>query len=246
MKKVIGVIPARYDSSRMPFKLVRPLCGMPVIRRTWERAAKARLLDELIIACDDQRIETLAREFGAKVTLTSKEHVSGTDRIAEAVRDLDFDYVINIQADEPLIHPSVIDSLAAEIKNSPGLDMVTIKKEISDPGEINSRNVVKVVTDRNGFALYFSRLPVPYRRDSGQTAVYYKHIGIYAYTKDFLYTFKNLPPSMSEKAEKLEQLRALEAGYRIKVVSTRFDSMGIDTEDDFKRVEELIRGGTNG
>jgi 3-deoxy-manno-octulosonate cytidylyltransferase (CMP-KDO synthetase) len=238
--EIIGVIPARFHSKRLPFKLVKPLLGKPLIQWTWENARRAHSLDKLIIACDDIEIKKTAESFGASVVLTSKDHTSGTDRIAEAVRDIDVDFIINIQADEPLIHPSIIDILAEEIKSDSRLVMVTAKKRIEDQNQINAPSVVKVVTDKDGFALYFSRLPIPYKRDQGPKLDYYKHIGIYAYTKDFLYTFKNLPPSSLEQAEKLEQLRVLEAGYRIKVISTQFDSWGVDTEEDFERVESIL------
>ncbi len=239
--EVIGVIPARYRSQRLPFKLVKPLLGKPIIQWTWEKAKKAHSLDKLVIACDDEIIKDICEKFGAQVVLTSKEHTSGTDRIAEAVRDMDVNFVLNIQADEPLIHPSIIDALAREIKNNSGLAMVTVSKEIKELDDVNNTSIVKVVTDKTGIALYFSRLPIPYKREDSGEVVYHKHIGIYAYTKDFLYTFKNLPFSSLEKAEKLEQLRVLEAGYRIKVVSTQFDSWGIDTEEDFEKVENMLK-----
>lgn len=237
---VIGVIPARYLSSRLPFKLLRKLDGKPLLQWTWERASKATLLDRLIIACDDPKIESAAKDFGAEVVRTSAQHLCGSDRIAEAVRDIDVRVVVNIQADEPFIHPSTIDSLVQEMDNTASLVMVTPKKRIDDDTEINSPNVVKVVCDKDDFALYFSRFPLPYYRESDIAKVYYKHLGIYSYTKDFLYTFKNLPHSYLEKAEKLEQLRVLEAGYKIKVVETQFDSCGIDTEEDFKKVERIL------
>ena len=239
--EIIGVIPARLHSQRLPHKLIKPLLERPLLQWTWENAKKARSLDELIIACDDIEIKQIADEFGAQTVLTSPQHVSGTDRIAEAARDIDAKYIINIQADEPLIHPSVIDALAQEISSPSALVMATVKKEITAPEEVDNPSVVKVVTDKDDFALYFSRFPIPCRRDGDLSVTYYKHIGIYAYTKDFLYTFKNLPPSRLEQAEKLEQLRVLEAGYKIKVISTQFDSWGVDTEEDFRKVEQILR-----
>lgn len=252
---VIGVIPARYASKRLPFKLTRLLCGKTLLQWTWENASSARVLDKLIIACDHMEIEELAKGFGAEVILTSPRHSSGTDRIAEAVRDIDFKIVINIQADEPLIHPSVIDSLAHEMLADSDLVMTTVKKRINDEDEINNPNVVKVICDRSDFAIYFSRFSIPYRRQdkisqacfspvsgTDEAKIYYKHLGIYGYTKDFLYVFKNLPCSYLEKAEKLEQLRALEAGYKIKIIETQFDSYGVDTEEDFKQVERILTG----
>ncbi|MFO8052672.1 MAG: 3-deoxy-manno-octulosonate cytidylyltransferase [Candidatus Omnitrophota bacterium] len=252
MKKeinVIGVIPARYASTRLPAKLLQDLCGKSMLRWTWESASGARLLDKLIIACDHPEIEKEAKKIGAEVVNTSDQHTSGTDRIAEAVRDIDAKLVINIQADEPFIHPSTIDSLIQEMLAAKDLSMATVKKKIEDQSQINNSNVVKVICDKFDFAIYFSRLPIPYYRDNSNDSsfslksfrnTYYKHLGIYAYSKDFLYTFKNLPISKLEKAEKLEQLRALEAGYKIKVIETHFDSFGIDTSEDLYEAEKIL------
>lgn len=237
---VIGVIPARYQSSRLPFKLLKKLAGKPLIQWTWESAASARLLDKLIIACDDEKILEAVKEFGAEAVLTSSDHTSGTDRIAETVIDIDTDIVINIQADEPLIHSTIIDSLAQQMLDNKEISMATVKKKIDDKEEIHNPSIVKVICDKDGFAIYFSRLAIPYLRDQGAICTYYKHLGIYAYRKDFLYTFKNLPPSYLEEAEKLEQLRAVEAGAKIKVIETIFDSWGVDTEEDFEKVEKIL------
>jgi 3-deoxy-manno-octulosonate cytidylyltransferase (CMP-KDO synthetase) len=238
---VLGVIPARYQSTRLSFKLLRKLFDKPLIQWIWESASCARLLDKLIIACDDPKIEEIAKEFGAEVVITSPKHQSGTDRVAEAARDIDAKIVINIQADEPLLQPSVIDSLAEEMLSNPNLAIATVKKKMENTDEINNPNIVKVICDKDNFAIYFSRFPIPYYREKDAPTLYYKHLGIYAYTKDFLYTFKNLPSSYLEQAEKLEQLRALQAGYRIKVIETKFDSWGIDTEEDFQKVEAILR-----
>jgi 3-deoxy-manno-octulosonate cytidylyltransferase (CMP-KDO synthetase) len=238
---ILGVIPARYASTRLPYKLVRNLSGKPLLQWTWENASRARLLDKLVIACDDPKIEELAHSFGAEVMLTSNLHSSGTDRVAEAARDIDAKIVLNIQADEPLMHPSTIDNLAQTMLDEPTLVMATVRKKISEAGEIASPQVVKVICDKNNFALYFSRFSIPYYRQTNTPQLYYKHLGIYAYTKDFLYTFKNLPFSYLEEAEKLEQLRALQAGYKIKVIDTLFDSWGVDTEEDLQKVESILR-----
>lgn len=238
---VVGVIPARYQSTRLPYKLTRTLLDKTILQWVWENASKARLLDKLIIACDDPAIEELAKSFGAQVVMTSVKHTSGTDRVAEVVSNIDTKIVINIQADEPLLHPSVIDSLATEMINDKKLSMATIRKKIENNEEIDNSNVVKVACDKDNFALYFSRFPIPYYRDQEVSLVYYKHLGIYAYTKDFLYTFKNMPPSYLEQAERLEQLRVLEAGYKIKVIETKFDSHGIDTEEDLRIVQALLK-----
>jgi 3-deoxy-manno-octulosonate cytidylyltransferase (CMP-KDO synthetase) len=250
MKKeinVIGVIPARYASTRLPVKLLCNLCGKSILHWTWESASGARLLDKLIIACDHPEIEKEAKAIGAEVVNTSDKHTSGTDRIAEAIRDIDAKLVINIQADEPLVHPSVVDSLVQEMLTTKDLPMATVKKKIEEKNQIDNPNIVKVICDKLDFAIYFSRLPIPYYRDKNKNnsvetyrGTYYKHLGIYAYSKDFLYTFKNLPVSQLEKAEKLEQLRALEAGYKIKVIETHFDSFGIDTSDDLYEAEKVL------
>jgi len=244
--KVIGVIPARFESTRLPHKLLKDLCGKPLLQWTYEAAKKARLLDQLIIACDDKRIKDAADAFNAPCVMTSVDHKSGTDRIIEAVSAIDAKIVINIQADEPLINPLVIDRLAQEMLSDERLLMATAKRKITNPDEVNNPNAVKVVCDKNGYALYFSRYAIPYLRDKDFTPNYYKHLGIYAYAKDFLYVFKKLSGSMLESAEKLEQLRALEAGYRIKVIEVDYESVGVDTQEDFDRVAAIIRENNKG
>ena len=240
MMQVVGVIPARIGSTRLAEKLLKPLLGKPVIEWTWINAKKSRKLDDLIIACDDERIMKEAERFGAKAVFTSRDHSSGTDRIAEAVNQVEAKIVINIQADEPLMHPSVINALAESMLSNPDLVMATAIREIIDPDEVNNPNVVKVALDKDQFALYFSRSAIPFTRDRGAKVKYYKHLGIYAYTKDFLYVFKKLPPSLLEQAERLEQLRVLEAGFKIKTVFSAFDSWGIDTKEDLTKVEKIL------
>ncbi len=238
--KVVGVIPARYESTRLVHKLLRNLKGKPLLQWSWEAAQNAALLDDLIIACDHEEVAKVAKKFGAKVVMTSPQQPSGTDRIAEAVSNMDVGVVVNIQADEPLIHPLVIDGLVSEMLSSQKILMATAKKKIDLDSEINNPNVVKVICDRDGWAIYFSRYPIPYYRAADEPKNYYKHLGIYAYTKDFLYTFKNLGPSNLEKAEKLEQLRVVEAGYRIKVIETKFNSWGVDTQEDLEYIESIL------
>jgi 3-deoxy-manno-octulosonate cytidylyltransferase (CMP-KDO synthetase) len=184
-----------------------------------------------------------ARKFGAKVVMTSKGHASGTDRITEIINPLDVKIVVNIQGDEPLIHPTMIDSVARALLDDPKVAMATVMKRIEDPNLINDPNIVKVVTDKNNFALYFSRAAIPYlavNSDVKQPG-YFKHIGLYAYTKDFLFTYKNLPVSNLENIEKLEQLRALEEGFKIKVIETKFDTIGVDTPADLEEVREYLK-----
>lgn len=242
---VVGVIPARYASSRFAGKVLADIDGKPLIRYVWERARQARVLDELIIACDDELVARVARDFGARVVMTSRDHASGTDRIAEVVNPLDVRVVVNIQGDEPLIHPTVIDGVARALLEDSGAGMATVKKRIDEPALINDPNIVKVVTDRQGRALYFSRAPIPFHaaHSKEKKPVYYKHIGLYAYTKDFLFQFKTLASSTLEKTECLEQLRVLEEGFRIKVIETTYDTVGVDTAQDLERVKPLIRQG---
>jgi 3-deoxy-manno-octulosonate cytidylyltransferase (CMP-KDO synthetase) len=239
---IIGVIPARYSSVRFEGKVLADIMGKPMVQHVWERAKQVRLLDEVIIACDHEAIADVARGFGAKVVMTSKGHDCGTDRIAEVVNPLDVKIIVNIQADEPLIHPTMIDSVARALLDNPAVSMATIMKKIEDPNLINDPNVVKVVTDKNGFALYFSRSVIPCLavNSTVKTPAYFKHIGLYSYTKDFLFTYKNLPVSSLEMTEKLEQLRVLEAGFKIKVVETKFDTIGVDTPEDLERAKEYL------
>jgi len=238
---VIGVIPARYGSTRFEGKVLADILGKPMLQYVWESAKQARILDDLIIACDDQRIYDAAVSFGAKVVFTSKGHVCGTDRIAEVINPLDVKVIVNIQADEPLLEPIMIDKLARNILENDFIPMATLAKRIDNIEEYNDPNVVKVVADKNGFALYFSRSPIPYLRgDFKNPPVLYKHLGIYAYTKDFLFTFKNMPVSSLEEAEKLEQLRVLENGYKIKVVETVCETVGVDTPEDLEKAKEIL------
>ena len=240
---VIGVIPARYGSTRLEGKVLLDIGGKPMIQHVWERAKQSMLLDELIIACDEERVAEVARGFGAKVAMTAKGHASGSDRIIEVVNPLDVRIVINIQGDEPLIHPTMIDSVARALLEDSSLSMATIRKKIEDPALINDPNTVKVVTDKNNFALYFSRSTIPCHAPNSevQTVDYFKHIGLYGYTKDFLFIYKNLPVSKLEKVECLEQLRVLEEGFRIKVIETKYDTISVDTAEDLERVKQHLQ-----
>ena len=237
---VIGVIPARYGSTRFEGKVLADICGKPMLQWVWEAAKKAKILDEVIIACDDERVEEAAKSFGARVVLTSKEYQSGSDRLCEVVNPLEVKVVVNIQADEPLLEPVMLENIARPLLDDASLNMTTLMKRIDDPSEIKDPNVVKVVTDRQGLALYFSRLAIPYPRDKAAETVYFKHIGLYGYSKDFLFIFKNLPESRLEKIEKLEQLRVLEAGFRIKVIETKISTIGVDTPEDLEKVKKII------
>ncbi len=239
---VIGVIPARYGSTRLPAKALANILGKPMIQHIYERTKEASVLDDVIIATDDMRIKDAVDKFGGKVVLTSKEHSSGTERLTEVVFDLDVKIIVNIQGDEPLIEPSMINDVAYALLENDNLVMSTLKHPITNPEDYTNPNVVKVVTTKDNFALYFSRSPIPNITKKSSTAnPWYKHLGIYAYTKDFLLTFKGLKTSKLEEAESLEQLRALEHGYPIKVIETKHNTIGVDTEEDLQRVIELIK-----
>lgn len=242
--KAIGVIPARWGATRFEGKVLANLLGKPVIRHVWENAKRAKTLDDLIVACDDERILKVVQGFGGKAIYTSPDQPSGTDRIAEVVNPIDVKIAVNIQGDEPLIKPIMIDSLVIALENEKTAQMATIIKKVDDGEELTNSNVVKVVVDKNGYALYFSRYAIPYNRtgeiDEKKRPSYFKHIGLYAYTKDFLFTLRNLPVSSLENAEKLEQLRVLENGYKIKTVETKFDTVGIDRPEDLRRAEDEL------
>jgi 3-deoxy-manno-octulosonate cytidylyltransferase (CMP-KDO synthetase) len=203
----------------------------------FERASRCRYLTALTIATDDEKIYKVARSFGAPVCMTRTDHPSGTDRVAEAASAHPAQVVVNIQGDEPLIDPEAIDAATLALLEHRDVPMATLKKRIEHPDEIINPNVVKVVTGRNQEALYFSRSPIPYHRGGGDT--YYKHIGLYVYRRDFLLGYSSLPVGPLEKAECLEQLRALENGYSIRVVETEYESLGVDTPEDLERVSEL-------
>lgn len=240
---VVGVIPARYSSTRFEAKVLADILGKPMLQHVWERARQALVLDDLIIACDDERIANAAGGFGAKVVMTAKAHSCGTDRICEVVNPLEVDIVINIQGDEPLIHPTMIDNVAQALIDDKSLSIATVMKAIEEPEVINDPNVVKVVIDKDNFAIYFSRAAIPFQAKNSaiKLPVYFKHIGLYGYTKDFLFTYKNLPVSYLERVECLEQLRVLEEGYKVKVIETKYDTIGVDTPQDIAKVIEYLK-----
>ena len=244
MMKAIGVIPARWGSTRFEGKVLADLLGKPGVQHVWESAKKAKTLDDLVVACDDERIMEVVKGFGGKAVYTSPDQPSGTDRLAEVVNPMDVKIAVNIQGDEPLVKPIMIDSLVMALEDEKEVQMATMIKKIEDDAELTNSNVVKVVFDKNGYAIYFSRYAIPYNRtsstDKDKKPVYYKHIGMYAFTKDFLFTFRNLPKSALENAELLEQLRVLEYGYKIKVVETKFDTVGVDTHEDLAKVKEIL------
>ena len=242
-RKILGVIPARYASSRFPGKALVPIGSKSMLQHVYERVSLARYLTNVIVATDDQRIFDEARRFGAPVRMTRADHLSGTDRVAEVASAETADLIVNVQGDEPLIDPAAIEAAVLPLADEPAIPMGTLKKRIEDPCEIDDPNVVKVVTDRFENAIYFSRSTIPYQRDkteSKRQAVHFKHIGLYVYRRDFLLRYPGLPVGPLEKAERLEQLRALENGHKIRVVETEYESIGVDTPEDLERVTKLF------
>jgi 3-deoxy-manno-octulosonate cytidylyltransferase (CMP-KDO synthetase) len=241
--KILGVIPARYASSRFPGKALARLDSRTILEHVYERVGMARYLSTVVIATDDERIRDEAKRFGAQVQMTRADHLSGTDRVAEVASSFPgCELVVNVQGDEPLIDPGAIDAAILPLVDDPEIPMGTLKKLIEDPREIADPNVVKVVTDHFGNAIYFSRSPIPFTRDPGDHP-HYKHTGLYVYRREFLMGYSELPVGPLEKAEKLEQLRALENGFAIRVVETDYESMGVDTPADLERVQVMIRAG---
>lgn len=237
----IGIIPARWASSRFPGKPLHLIAGKPLVQHVWERCQECTKLDDVVIATDDSRIAEAAGGFGAKVIMTSADHPTGTDRIAEAAASQsEASYIINIQGDEPLIDPALIDQLAEALHTDDGVSMATAANPLTDDDLINDPNVVKCVLAHNGDALYFSRSPLPYRRSESPALTLYRHKGIYAYRRDFLEKFVTWEPSPLELAESLEQLRALENNARIKVLITDDESPGVDTLEQANAIEKLL------
>jgi 3-deoxy-manno-octulosonate cytidylyltransferase (CMP-KDO synthetase) len=247
---VIVVIPARYSSTRFPGKPLAPLKGIPVIEHVYRNSSNSRLADEVIVATDSETIFQKVISFGGKAVMTSPDHVSGTDRIAEVAGGLHYDIIVNVQGDEPLIRAEMIDAVVSVLDDR-GASVGTLAKKIENRSEIFDPNIVKVVCDERGFALYFSRAPIPYHRDlfgaggtlnpsSSSELFMFKHVGIYSYRRDVLLSLKECRPSRLEKIEKLEQLRALENDFRIKVGETLFETVGVDTPEDLERIEKCL------
>jgi len=247
---VCAVIPARYASTRLKGKPLADIAGKPMIEWVYRAVERAKSIDDVVVAADDERVVRAVAAFGGRVVLTSPAHPSGTDRVAEAARGVGHDIIVNIQGDEPLLEPEAIDEAVAPLLDDEALVMATLKKRIENRDDLENPNVVKVVTDRNGLALYFSRHPIPYVRDDGSMMddpdapqpIHYKHIGLYAYRREFLFSFAAMAPTPLEEAERLEQLRALENGYTIMVVETTRDSVAVDTGEDLQRVREIVAG----
>jgi len=247
--KVYGIIPARYASTRLPAKVLSDIGGKPMIQHVYERARRSPSLDQLVVATDDDRIYRCVRDFGGEALRTSPLHPSGTDRAAEAALALgaeENDLVVNIQGDQPLFEAGMVDEIVAPFREDAGLLMGALVHPIRTHEELVNPNVVKVVMDRLGFALYFSRSPMPYVIAGGSKPRYFKHIGPYAYRKGFLVRFTKIERGELERAESLEQLRALENGFRIRIVETRYDSREVDTPEDLEAVRAMVGGANSG
>jgi 3-deoxy-manno-octulosonate cytidylyltransferase (CMP-KDO synthetase) len=238
---ILGVIPARWASSRFPGKPLHVIAGKPLVQHVWERCEEAGSLGGTVVATDDERIRECVEGFGGRVCMTSSNHQSGTDRVAEAAAlSGDFSHVINVQGDEPLIAPKLIDALANKLKEDRTIDMITAANPLTSDQEFTDPNVVKVVIDSAGRALYFSRSPIPYRRNAVPGLTNYRHNGIYGFRREFLEQFIRWQPSPLELAEGLEQLRALENGVRIQVVVTHQMALGIDTPEQVAELEQML------
>lgn len=249
--KVSVVIPARYQSTRLPGKPLADIAGEPMIRWVYERAQQARCVHEVWVATDDERIYQAVERFGGKCRMTSPDHPSGTDRIAELARTMDWDIVVNVQGDEPLIAPEMIDAVVESLQENEAIAVSTLKRKINTTADVVDPNVVKVVTDHHDYALYFSRAPIPYHRNAWKSTAsieaapipdeIFKHVGLYGYRREFLIRLAHLPPTPLEMIEHLEQLRVLENGYRIVARTTDMDSIGVDSPEDLQRVREIVR-----
>lgn len=239
--KTLGVIPARFGAQRFPGKPLALIAGKPLVQRVYEQARKASRLDAVIVATDDARIADAVLKFGGDVAMTSPTCPSGTDRAAAVARQRDCDIIVNIQGDEPLMRPEMINQLVDGLVADSQCAMATLARRIESSDVLANPNAVKVVFAHNGNALYFSRHPIPFVRDAaGTKPEHFKHLGIYAYRREFLLKFVTMPPSRLELTEKLEQLRALENGFAIKVLVTPHDSVGVDTPEDVKVVETIL------
>ncbi len=239
--KVVAMIPARHESTRFPGKPLVLIHGKPMIQWVYENTLNCNFIDRVIVATDNSDIACAVEGFGGEACRTSSTHETGTDRIAEIAKDIDAQIIINVQCDEPLLPPNAMEEAAAPLLNDSTICMGTLKTKIKNQDDLSNPNIVKVVTDFQDFALYFSRFPVPFVKSKAVAVDLFKHIGLYVYKKDFLMKFAGFPRSALEKAESLEQLRALENGYSIKVIETDYDPVGVDVPGDISLVEQKIK-----
>ncbi len=247
MNKALGIIPARWGSTRFPGKPLYPIAGKPLLRHVWERARRAKKLETVIVATDDMRIAESAFAWGAEVAMTSPRHRSGTDRIAEVAADAtDYSIILNIQGDEPLTDPRLLDQMVRALERDADLEMITAAHPFLEVAEASSPNQVKLVLDTASNALYFSRSRIPFASDERTPARYFRHQGIYGYRRELLLRFVQWKPSPLERAESLEQLRALENGVRIRVIVTASGSPGVDSPEDVETIERLLLAGRKG
>ncbi len=239
---MIAVVPARYASTRLPAKALAEIDGVPMVVRVWRQAARARLIDRALVATDDERIAGAVRAAGGEAIMTSPDHPSGTDRIAEVAGKVAGEVFMSVQGDQPFVAPQDLDALAEVMRADRSLDMATLATPIVDEAEWMNPSKVKVVCAQSGDALYFSRAPIPFARDSGEIpSVAQRHIGVYAYRREFLMRFASMPQGILEEIEKLEQLRALENGCRIRVIASAAPSLEVDTAEDLARARALAR-----
>ncbi|QHT48043.1 3-deoxy-manno-octulosonate cytidylyltransferase [Bacillus sp. SB49] len=236
--KVIGVIPARYNSSRFPGKPLADILGKPMVQHVFERVSASDKIDEVVVATDHEDIKQTVLNFGGKVVMTREDHETGSDRMAEVVSKMEGDIFVNIQGDEPLIHTGTIDKLVEAALENPE-SVITAKTKLEDMEDVQDPNVVKVIADSKDTAIYFSRSPIPYNR-SKEPTTYYKHLGIYSYPRNVITKFVDLPQSPLERVEVLEQLRLLENDYTIKVIETTYDAVGVDVPEDIQKVETIM------
>lgn len=240
--KIIGVIPARYKSSRFPGKPLVSICGKPMIYWVYQQAKKVKEFDEVYIATDDERIKSACDEYHMNVIMTSDKHETGSDRVAEVASRVEGDLFVNVQGDEPVINPEMIRQVISIFLEDDSVYFGSLKKEITDPDEIRAASTVKVVTDDNGDAMYFSRSVIPSNIKDGNLARVFRHVGIYAYKKDFLLKFAGMEQTELELGEGIEPLRAMQKGYKMRLKETQFTSIGVDLPEHIERVERVIRG----
>jgi 3-deoxy-manno-octulosonate cytidylyltransferase (CMP-KDO synthetase) len=242
--RVVAVIPSRYQSTRLPGKPLALIAGRPMVEHVYRRAVEAARIDAVVVATDDARVADAVAAFGGTAVMTRADHATGTDRLAEVARALDSEIILNVQGDEPLMTAGAIDAVAGLLLSRPNDQMATLRKRTEDAADMDNPSVVKLVVDAQGYALYFTRSRIPFVRPGHPTPLFWKHLGLYAYRRPFLATLAGLSPTPLEQAEGLEQLRALEHGYRISTAETSADTIGVDTPEDLERVRQIVAAGT--